>query len=281
MPTAAYLYARVKNSLQNQVVVITGASSGIGKACAIAFAAAGCKVMLAARDEKKLAETKLLVEQTGGEAAICKTDVSVEADCKRLMEETIRRFGSVHLLVNNAGISMRALFTELDLKVLRQLMDINFWGTVYCTKYAINEILKNKGSIIGVSSIAGYQGLPGRTGYSASKFAMNGFLSALRVENLKKGLHVMIVCPGYTSSNIRNTALDKEGKRQGDSPLDESQLMTAEAVAAEIVNGAIQRKRTLILTTQGKLTVLLGKFFPSFIDRKAYELVSKEKDSPF
>ena len=270
----------MNNSLQNKVVVITGASSGIGKACALAFAKKGCCVMLAARDEKKLSEVTNQIRMLGGTASFCKTDVSFEGDCKQLMDETIKQFGRIDILINNAGVSMRAVFADLDLTVIKQLMAINFWGTIYCTKYAINEILKNKGTIVGVSSIAGYQGLPGRTGYSASKFAMNGFLSALRVENLKKGIHVMVVCPGYTESNIRHAALTKEGKPQGDTPLNERNLMSAEAVADAMVDGVVKRKRTIILTTQGKLTVLLGKFFPAFIDRKAFEVVSKERDSP-
>ncbi len=270
-----------KDSLQHKVVVITGASSGIGKACAFAFATAGAKVMLAARNEEKLRSVATELTQHGHTAAYCVTDVSVEDDCRKLMEQTVREFGTIHILINNAGISMRAVFRDVELKVIRQLMDINFWGTVYCTKYAISEILKNKGSIAGVSSIAGYKGLPGRTGYSASKFAMNGFLDALRVENIKTGIHIMVVCPGYTSSNIRNTALNQSGQQQGDSPLDENNLMSAEAVAAHIVNGIIHRRRTVILTLQGKLTVLLNKFFPSMMDRMVYNVVSKEKDSPF
>jgi len=268
-------------SLTNKIVIVTGASSGIGKACAFAFAKRGCNVMLAARDEKKLEEITNQIRMLGGTAAFCKTDVSIETDCEQLINETIRQFGGINILINNAGISMRAVFADVDLNVLKQLMAINFWGTVYCTKYAMKEILKNKGSIVGISSIAGYQGLPGRTGYSSSKFAMNGFLSALRVENLKKDIHVMIVCPGYTTSNIRNTALNKEGKQQGETPFDESKLMSAEAVAEEIVRGVVKRKRTIILTTQGKLTVFLGKLFPRFIDRMAYKVVSKERDSPF
>ena len=172
-------------------------------------------------------------------------------------------------------------FSEVDLKVLKELMDINFWGAVYCTKYAMNEILKNKGSIVGISSIAGYKGLPGRTGYSASKFAMNGFLESLRTENLKTGIHVMIVCPGYTASNIRKTALNKEGKAQGETPFDESKLMSAEEVADNIVKGVMKRKRTIILTMQGKLTVFANKFFPAFLDKIVYRVVAKEKDSPF
>jgi len=237
--------------------------------------------MLAARDEKKLEEVRKQIQDGGGIAAICKTDVSKEDDCKNLIAKTQLQFGRIDVLLNNAGKSMRALFAEVDLKVLKELMDINFWGTVYCTKYAINEILKSKGSIVGVSSIAGYKGLPGRTGYSASKFAMQGFLESLRVENLKTGIHVMVVCPGYTASNIRNTALNKEGKAQGETPFDESKLMSAEKVAAEIVKGVMKKKRTIILTAQGKLTVMVNKFFPAFMDKMVYNVVSKEKDSPF
>ena len=169
-------------SLKDKVVIITGASSGIGKACAIAFAKQGCRVMLAAREEIKLTAALNEIKQQGGVAALCKTDVSREEDCKRLINETIKQFGRIDILINNAGISMRALLLDVDLNVIRQLMDINFWGTVYCTKYALDEILKNHGSIVGVSSIAGFKGLPGRTGYSSSKFAMQGFLEALRID---------------------------------------------------------------------------------------------------
>lgn len=269
------------NSLKEKVVIITGASSGIGKACALAFAKEGCKVMLAARDETKLTAVMNEITQGGGIATICKTDVSKEEDCQQLINTTIKQFGTVHILINNAGNSMRALFADVDLKVLKELMNINFWGTVFCTRYAMNEILKNKGTIAGISSIAGYKGLPGRTGYSASKFAMQGFMEALRTENLKTGIHVMIVCPGYTTSNIRNTALNKEGKAQGETPFDESKLMSAEKVADKIVRGVIKKKRTIILSMQGKLTVLFNKFFPALLDKIVYRVVAKEKDSPF
>lgn len=270
-----------KISLKDKVVIITGASSGIGKACAIAFAKEGAKVMLAARDEIKLKNVLDQINQQGYIAAACKTDVSREEDCRNLIDTTMQQFGTIHILINNAGISMRALFADVDLKVIRQLMDINFWGTVYCTKYAMAEILRNKGSVVGVSSIAGYKGLPGRTGYSSSKFAMQGFLDALRVENLKTGVHVMVVCPGYTESNIRNTALNKEGRQQGDSPFEEGKLMSADEVALYIMRGVTHRKRTIILTLQGKLTVFLIKFFPAFMDKMAFRVISKEKDSPF
>ena len=269
------------NSLKDKVVIITGASSGIGEACAYAYAARGSRLVLAARSKEKLEPVKKNCEALGAETIVVVCDVSREEDCRRLVDETLARFQTIHVLINNAGISMRALFSELDLSVIRQLMDINFWGTVYCTRYAIPELLKNKGSVIGVSSVAGIKGLPGRTGYSASKFAMNGFMEALRIENLKTGLHVGVICPGYTSSNIRNTALNKDGRSQAESPFDESKLMPASQVAEEIVKMTLQRRAEVVLTSQGKLTKLINKFLPRFLDKMVYNVVAKEKDSPF
>ncbi|MCD4684121.1 MAG: SDR family NAD(P)-dependent oxidoreductase, partial [Bacteroidales bacterium] len=179
------------------------------------------------------------------------------------------------------GISMRALFEDTELSVIKKLMDINFWGTVYCTKYALPHLLKTKGSVVGVSSIAGYKGLPGRTGYSASKFAMHGFLEVLRIENMKKGLHVLTACPGFTASNIRNTALAADGSQQSESPRDEEKMMSAEDVADKIIGAIEKKKDRLTLTTQGKLTVLLNKFFPKFMDKMVYNHMAKEADSPF
>lgn len=265
--------------MKNKVVVITGASSGIGKALALELAKHGCKIVLTGRNHAKLSDTQELL---GGNtnSLLITADVSVENECKKIMDETIKKFGSIDILINNAGISMRALFDETNLNVLKKLMDTNFWGTVYCTKYALPFLLKNKGSVVGISSIAGKKGLPGRTGYSASKFAMEGFLETLRIENQKNGLHVLIACPGFTTSNIRNTALNKEGTQQGESPRDEQNMMSAEAVAKEIVNAIVKRKRDLILTSQGKLAVFLNKFFPSWMDKMVFRTMAKEKDSP-
>src|SRR5690606_1626183 len=150
------------------------------------------------------------------------------------------------------------------------LMDINFWGTVYCTKYALPHLLKNKGSVIGVSSIAGYQGLPGRTGYSASKFDMQGSLGSLRTETLHQGWHVLVACPGFTASNIRNTALAADGRQQGESPREESKMMTSEEVAAQILDATRRRKREVVMTGQGKLTVFLSKWLPGLTDKLVY-----------
>lgn len=270
------------NSLKNKVVVITGASSGIGYALAVECAKRGATLSLAARNLEQLQQLKTELESKYESKVICiKTDVSVKTDCEHLIQLTIQSFNKLDILINNAGISMRALFNDCDLQVLENVMNINFWGTVYCTKYALPYILKQEGSIVGVSSIAGYKGLPGRTGYSASKFAMQGFLESLRIENLKNNLHVLIACPGFTASNIRKTALGKDGNAQGESPRSEQNMMSAEDVAVHILNAIEKRKRTIILTTQGKLTVLLNKFFPAWMDKKTYEHMSKEPGSPF
>ncbi len=265
--------------LNTKIVIITGASSGIGKALANEFAKRGANLVLAARQYVTLCEiAQDLQQQYSIKAVAVQCNVSVEDDCKHLIQQAIATFGRIDVLVNNAGISMRALFNDADVNVLKTLMDVNFWGTVYCTKYAMPELLKTQGSVVGVSSIAGYKGLPGRTGYSASKFAMNGFLDALRVENLKTGVHVLTACPGFTASNIRNTALDKKGQQQGESTLHEEKMMTAAEVAKIIVDGVENRARTLIMTGQGKLAVLLSKFIPGVLDKLVYNTFTKEKD---
>ena len=265
--------------LKNKTVVITGASSGIGKSCAEQFAKRGANLVLGARQYVTLCEIAQDLEQRFGIKAIAvQCDVSKELDCMELINQAKTAFKRIDVLINNAGISMRALFKDLDLLVLRNLMDVNFWGAVYCTKYALPELIKNKGSVVGVSSIAGYRGLPGRTGYSASKFALNGFLESLRVENLKTGLHVMIASPGFTSSNIRNVALAKDGNSQGETIMDEDKMMSSDEVAAIIVKGIEQRKRSLIMTSQGKLTVFLNKIWPSWLDGLVYNHFTKEKN---
>jgi dehydrogenase/reductase SDR family member 7B len=265
--------------MNGKVIIITGASSGIGKALALEYGRKGARLVLAARKKENLDEVGALL--AGCDFLLVPTDVSKEEDCRRLISEAIGKYGKIDVLINNAGISMRAIFEEVDLSVIRNLMDTNFWGTVYCSKFALPHLLHTKGSLIGISSVAGYKGLPGRTGYSASKFAMHGLLEVIRIENMKKGLHVLIACPGFTASNIRNVALSKDGTAQGETPLDENKLMSAEEVAKRIVEAVEKRKHRLTLTNQGKMTVLLNKFFPKFMDKMVYNHMAKEPNSPF
>lgn len=266
------------SSLKDKVIVVTGGSSGIGKALALAALNRGAKVAVCARNKEKL--KTVFADINTDNIIFHQADVSVEADCKAFMDFTLQQWGRIDILINNAGISMRALFEDVDVAVIKELMDVNFWGTVYCTKYALPSVKKHQGAIVGVSSIAGYRGLPGRTGYSASKFAMQGFLEALRTELLHTGTHVMWVSPGFTASNIRNVARSSDGSIQGETPLDEGKLMTAEQCANIIMDGLEQRKRTIVMTGQGKLTVLINKLFPSLADKLVFNHFAKEPDSP-
>lgn len=261
---------------RDKTVIVTGASSGIGLALAREFAALGANVVLAARSIDKIDSEATLLP--GALAVRC--DVSKEEDCKELIERCVEHFGGVDVLVNNAGISMRALFDDLDLSVMHRLMDTNFWGTVYCTKYALPYIQRSQGSIVGVSSVAGFHGLPARTGYSASKYAMQGFLDTIRVENLRKGVHVMVVAPGFTESNVRVAALTADGSAQGVTPRKEEKMMSAQRAAQLIARGVWRRKGRMLMDFDGKATVWLKLLAPRLLDKLYYKHMAKESDSP-
>ncbi len=259
---------------QNKVVVVTGGSDGIGKALVELLLDNGAKVATCGRTYQKLYD--LQSAHKGKPLMVMAADVSKETDCLQFIDAVIKNFGTIHILINNAGVSMRALFKDVDVKTLRTLMDVNFWGTVYCTKFALSEIRKNKGAVVGVSSPAGFRGLPGRTGYSASKFAVNGFLEALRTELVDDGVNVMWVSPGFTSSNIRNVALNESAEPQKENPMDEDKMMSAAACAGYILNAIEHKKRSTILTYLGKQAVFMNKFFPGLTDKLVHKFYFKE-----
>ncbi|MBY0434807.1 MAG: SDR family oxidoreductase [Cyclobacteriaceae bacterium] len=266
--------------MKDKVVIITGGSSGIGKALAEKFGGEGSKILITGRNKTDLDETVNELKSKGIVIAGFQADVSTEDDNKKMAAEAMQLYGRIDILINNAGITMRALFEEVDLAVVKKVMDINFNGVLYATKYCLPQILQNKGSVIGMSSIAGYRGLPGRTGYSASKFALNGFLEVLRTEMLKKGVHVLTACPGFTTSNIRKRSLTKDGSLQGDSPRDENDMMSAEECAAHIYHATVKRKKIIVLTRQGKFTVFMNKWWPGLMDKIVYNVMAREPDSP-
>jgi short-subunit dehydrogenase len=249
----------------NKVVAITGGSDGIGKALVEALITMGAKVATCSRSQDKLYDLQVKYPYAALHTIVA--DVSNLNDCKNFINSTIKTFGGIDILINNAGISMRALLKDVAIEVLQKVMDINYYGTVYCTKLALQSIIERKGTIVGVSSIAGYRGLPGRSGYSASKFAINGWLEAVRTELLDDGVNVMWVCPGFTASNIRNVALNQKGQSQGESPVDEGQMMSSGKCAAHILKAIKKRKRTLVLTFTGRRTVFMNKFFPGWADK--------------
>jgi short-subunit dehydrogenase len=265
--------------MQNKVVVITGASSGIGKALAEVYASKGWKLVLAARRLERLKEFEAKFPNV--EILSVKTDVTIESDCKNLIDMAIQKFGRIDVLINNAGISMRAGTIQVEMDVLRKVMDVNFWGTVYCTKFALPHLLASKGSLVGVMSVGGYVGLPARSGYSASKFAMRGFLDSVRVEHRRSGLHVLVAAPGFTASDIRKSALVADGSQQGETPRNESKMMSAEWCAFRIYTAVKRRQRKLILTFwEGKATVLVAKLWADLVDGFIYRTFAKEPDSP-
>jgi short-subunit dehydrogenase len=258
----------------NKVVVVTGGSDGIGKALVELLLNLGAKVVTCARRPEKF--DFLNQHYHNYPYHVEAADVSVEEDCRKLIEAAIQKFSKIDVLINNAGISMRAEFSETKIDTLKKVMDINFWGAVYVTKYALPYLIKSKGTVAGISSIAGYRGLPGRSGYSASKFALQGWLESLRTELLHTGTHVMWVCPGFTASSIRENALNAKTEPQGETPLDEASLMPAAECAAHILRAIESRKRTLILSFNGKRTVWLNKLLPSLTDNLVYNFFYKK-----
>lgn len=262
------------DDFQGKRVIVTGGSDGIGRALVERFLDAGAYVATCGRSADKLYQ--LQVKYSNKFLHTMVVDVRKEEDCRRFIEGAVKDFGGIDILVNNAGISMRAMVEDTSLDTLRAVMDVNFWGTVYCTKFALEHIKQSQGVIVGVSSVAGYRGLPGRSGYSASKFAVNGWLEALRTELLPSGVHVMWVCPGFTTSNIRNVALDREGRPQGESPLEEGKLMSSAECARLITRAIGQRKRTLVMTFQGNETVWLNRLLPGLADKLVHRFFFKK-----
>ncbi len=265
--------------MNGKVVVITGASSGIGRALAFEYAHRGASLSLAARRIDRLNEIKNKLPDT--DILAIKTDISSELDCKNLIDLTIQHFGRIDIFINNAGLSMRALFDDIELASFKRIMDVNFYGTVYCTKFALPYLIETKGSLVGIISVAGHIALPARSAYTASKFAIRGFLDTIRLENLYTGLHVLVAAPGFTASDIRRSALRADGTPQGETPREEEKMMSAASCANLIVNSIERRQRSLVLTlVEGKLPVFLGKFFPSLLDFLTYRHMDNESDSP-
>lgn len=258
---------------KDKVVLVTGGSDGIGKALVMSLLHAGANVAACGRSIEKF----FFLEQKFATYPyhITATDVSNELDCEKWITSVISHFGRIDLLINNAGISMRGLVKDTQTETLQRVMDINFWGAVYCTKHALPYLLQSSGTVVGISSIAGYRGLPGRSGYSASKFALQGWLESLRTELLPSGVHVMWVCPGFTASSIRQNALNENAKPQGETPLDEASLMSADECAQHILKAIQKRKRTLVLTFTGKRTVWMNKLFPALTDSLVYRFFFK------
>lgn len=261
--------------MRDKVIVITGASSGIGAELAHQAGRAGAKLVLAARDEDRLLD---IAEKYPGSLAV-QTNVTVEAACKNLVERTIEHFGRIDVLVNNAGLSMFAPFEQIqDLGDFRQVMDVNLFGSVYCTYYALPYLKQSGGLIVAVSSLAGKTGVPSRTIYSASKHAMQGFFDSLRIELMGTGVDVCVVSPGFVQTEMRQRALGTDGKPLVNSHLEEKNVMPVEDCVRLIMDAIAKRKREVVM---GSLRVKFGMWLkllaPKIVDNMARRAIRDGK----
>lgn len=267
--------------MNKRVAIITGASSGIGEAMAHQLAQQDYKLIINARSKQPLERVEQDINQAYPNSCFSLSgDVSQESTSKMLVQLALEKFGQLDVFIANAGGTMKGLFTEVNMEVHRRLMDINYFGTLYGAHYALPELIKTKGSFVGVSSVAGFKGLPGRTGYSASKHAINGLIDTLQTEFLKLPVHIMLACPGFTNTNTRRAALLPDGSIQGDTPREEGKMMSAAQAAEEILSALAKKKKKIVLTKEGKLILLLNKLAPEFLRKKIYASFAAEPNSP-
>jgi len=267
------------------VTILTGASEGIGAELARQLARPGAHsqgrpvaLVLAARNVEKLQAVARACEALGATVLVRPTDVSVEADCRGLIADSMTRFGRIDTLVNNAGMSAHAELAEVsDMGWYEDLMRINLWGSAWCTHAALPHLKASRGLIVAVSSLAGLVGVPGRTAYAATKFAMNGFFESLRVELLPFGVGVTLAYPGVVATEIRRRGYNAEGKAAGKSGLNEVGAMPVATCASLIVRGMGRRQRDIVMSFKGKLSRWMKLLAPALVDRMALAALQKDE----
>jgi len=259
-----------------KVVIVTGASQGIGKALCLELAAQRPRLVLAARDGAALAEVAALCSARGAETLVVPTDVADEASCRALVAATVERFSAVDVLVSNAGIGMLARFEDVsDLSQYERLMRVNYLGSVYPTFHALPHLKRSHGQIVAVSSLAGLCGVPMRSAYAATKHAQMGFFDSLRIELRETGVSVTVIAPYFVQSEIRKRSPGPDGRTLEASPVKEGEIMSAEECARQLVRAMERRQRMLVMTLKGKLGRWLGLAFPALVDRFAEDAVRK------
>jgi short-subunit dehydrogenase len=260
----------VVESFAGRVVVITGASEGIGRALALELARDGPRLALAARDAQRLETLARECEALGAETVCIATDVTEREACRRLVEQTIARFGALDVLVNNAGITLWTRFDEAqDLDAFERVMRVNYFGALYLTSYALPHLKRSRGLVVAVASVAGLTGVPERTGYAASKHAMVGFFESLRIELAGTGVDVTIIAPDFVVSEIHRRAIGPDGRPLGRSPMRESRIMTAGQCARLVRRAMARRERLLVTSWRGRFGRFARLFAPALVDRIA------------
>jgi len=258
------------------VVLITGASRGIGAELAIQLAAPGVVLVLAARDAGALARVVDTCRARGATAHGVSTDVTVEAECRRLVEQTMTRHGRIDTLINNAGATMWARFDEItNLDMLERLMRVNYMGAVYCTAHALPHLKASRGRIVGIGSLTSLTGVPTRTGYAAAKHAMRGFFDSLRIELSGTGVSVTMIYPGFVATGIRENAAGPDGKAVKIDPVIPDRAMTVEACARQIIVAMRRRSRERVMPRIARLTQWAKLVSPGLVDRIARRAVGR------
>ncbi len=260
----------------DNVVIITGASKGIGAELALQFARLGAQLALAARDSAALEAVAADCRKLGATVVAIVTDVADEGACRRLIEQTVARFGRLDTLINNAGATMWARVDEIrDLGMLARIMQVNYMGAVYCTAYALPHLKASRGRIVGVASLTGLTGVPTRSGYAASKHAMRGFFDSLRIELDGSGVTVTMIYPGFVATGIRENATGPDGKPVAVDPLDPNLTMSPGECARQIIAATGRRSRELVMTPRGKFAQWAKLIAPRFVDRLARRAIER------
>jgi short-subunit dehydrogenase len=263
-------------TFRENVVVITGGSAGIGRELALQLASQGAWLVLAARDAPLLDAAAGEARELGGRAIGVPTDVGVESQCRTLIERAVAEYGRIDTLINNAGISMHARFDELgSVEPLERVMQINYFGSVYCTHYALPYLKRSRGRIVAVSSLAGKVGVPTRSAYAGSKHAMAGFFDSLRIELADDGVSVTVVYPGFVATDIASRGIGPEGKVLGHRPIDKNAVMSVEECAQQIIRAAAQRRRQLLMTRRARIGQWVRLIAPELIDRVAARAIER------
>jgi short-subunit dehydrogenase len=270
------------NNIAMKVFVITGASDGIGAEIARQLArthGAEAALVLAARNGDKLEAVAAQCRQSAARAEVVMTDVAQEAQCRALIDKTMQAFGRIDVLINNAGMSAHALFADVraqDLHWYEDLMKVNLWGAVWCTHAALPHLKASRGQIVAVSSLAGLVGVPGRTAYSATKFALAGFFEALRAELKASGVSVTTVYPGVVATETRRRGYNAQGEPAGTSGLKEEEAMSVEECARLAIEGMNHRQREVVMTTRGKLGRFMKLLAPGVVEDMALAALRDE-----